>query len=123
MCLTFFCPSFGAILLSCSGIHASRHPCPFAENISSPSLHPHIVQNHDVFHPAFLIFILHPHLLEVLDDSHVGVHVAVDAVLHAGVLVAGERAGGHAAGDALFEADGVELVDGCNACVSGCTYN
>ena len=47
------------------------------------------------------------------DDSHVGIHVAVDAVLHAGVLVALQRAGGHAAGDALLEADGVELVDGC----------
>lgn len=55
---------------------------------------------------------LHPHLLQVLDDSHVGIHVAVDAVLHAGVLVALERAGGHAAGDALLEADGVEFVDG-----------
>ena len=56
---------------------------------------------------------LHPHLLQMPDDSHVGVHVAVDAVLHAGVLVALQRAGGHAAGDALLEADGVELVDGC----------
>lgn len=48
------------------------------------------------------------------DDGHVGVHVAVDAVLHAGVLVALERAGSHAASDALLEADGVELVDGCD---------
>jgi hypothetical protein len=47
------------------------------------------------------------------DDSHVGVHVTVDAVLHAGVLVTLERAGGHATSDALLEADGVELVDGC----------
>jgi hypothetical protein len=48
------------------------------------------------------------------DDSHVGVHVAVDAVLHAGVLVALERASGHATSDALLKADGVELVDGCD---------
>jgi hypothetical protein len=52
------------------------------------------------------------------DDSHVGVHVAVDAVLHAGVLVALQRAGSHAAGNALLEADGVELVDGCDGNVS-----
>jgi hypothetical protein len=56
---------------------------------------------------------LHPHLLQVPDDSHVGIHVAVDAVLHAGVLVALERTGGHATSNALLEADGVELVDGC----------
>jgi hypothetical protein len=56
---------------------------------------------------------LHPHLLQMSDDSHVGVHVTVDAVLHAGVLVTLERAGGHATSDALLEADGVELVDGC----------
>lgn len=55
---------------------------------------------------------LHPHLLQVLDDSHIGIHVAVDAVLHAGVFVALEGTGGHAAGDALLEADGVEFVDG-----------
>ena len=56
---------------------------------------------------------LHPHLLQVLDDHHVGIHVAVDTVLHAAVLAAIERALRHAAGDALLEADGVELVDGC----------
>lgn len=49
----------------------------------------------------------------MLDDGHVGVHVAVDAVLHARLLAAREGVGRHAAGDALFEADAVELVDGC----------
>jgi hypothetical protein len=61
---------------------------------------------------------LHPHLLQMPDDGHVGIHVAVDAVLHTGVLVALQRAGSHAAGDALLEADGVELVDGCDGAVS-----
>ena len=54
-----------------------------------------------------------PHLFEVLDDDHIGVHVAVDAVLHAGILASSESALRQAAGDALLEADGVELVDGC----------
>lgn len=49
----------------------------------------------------------------MLDDHHVGIHVAVDTVLHASVLAALERALRHAAGDALLEADGVEFVDGC----------
>ena len=35
---------------------------------------------------------LHPHLLEVLDDHHVGIHVAVNAVLHASILASGESA-------------------------------
>ena len=61
---------------------------------------------------------LHPHLLQMPDDSHVGVHVAVDAVLHACVFITLERAGGHATSDALLEADGVELVDGCDDSVS-----
>lgn len=61
-------------------------------------------------------FPLHAHLLKMPDDSHVGIHVAVDAVLHASVLVAREGALGHAAGDALLEADGVELVDGWKEC-------
>jgi len=56
---------------------------------------------------------LHPHLLKVLDDHHVGVHVAVDAVLHASILASSKSALRHAASDALLEADGVELVDGC----------
>lgn len=64
-----------------------------------------------VHHP--LSSSLLPHLLKVLDDEHAGVHVAVDAVLHARVLVALERARRHAAGDALLEADGVELVNSC----------
>ena len=56
---------------------------------------------------------LSPHLLKVLDDHHVGIHVAVDTVLHAGILASGKSALRQAAGDALLEADGVELVDGC----------
>lgn len=56
---------------------------------------------------------LSPHLLKVLDDHHVGVHVAVDAVLHASILASSEGALRQAASDALLEADGVELVDGC----------
>lgn len=62
---------------------------------------------------------LHPHLLEVLDDHHVGVHVAVDTVLHASILASGKSALRHAASDALLEADGVELVDGCR-CALAC---
>jgi hypothetical protein len=58
---------------------------------------------------------LHPHLLEVLDNHHVGIHVAVDTVLHASVFASGKSALRHAAGDALLEADGVEFVDGCGA--------
>ena len=61
-------------------------------------------------HPAAS---LSPHLLEVLDDHHVGIHVAVDTVLHASILASGESALRQAAGDALLEADGVELVNGC----------
>lgn len=61
-------------------------------------------------HPAAS---LSPHLLEVLDDHHVGVHVAIDTVLHAGILASGKSALRQAASDALLEADGVELVDGC----------
>jgi hypothetical protein len=56
---------------------------------------------------------LRPHLLEVLDDHHVGVHVAVDTVLHASILASGKGALRQAAGDALLEADGVEFVNGC----------
>ena len=55
---------------------------------------------------------LSPHLLKVLDDHHVGIHVAVDTVLHASILASGKGALRHAASDALLEADGVELVDG-----------
>jgi len=44
------------------------------------------------------------HLLQVLDDGHVGIHVAVDAVLHAGLLRSVESSGGDLAGDALAEA-------------------
>lgn len=50
------------------------------------------------------------------DDGHVGIHVAVDAVLHASVLVARKGALRHAAGDALLKADGVEFVDGWRGC-------
>jgi hypothetical protein len=63
------------------------------------------------FHPP-----LHPHLLKVLDNHHVGIHVAVDAVLHASVLASCEGALRHAASDALLEADGVEFVDGWVMC-------
>src|SRR4051794_28798687 len=59
-----------------------------------------------------------PHLLEVLDDHHVGIHIAIDAVLHASILASGESALRHAASDALFEADGVEFVDGCRGALA-----
>lgn len=58
----------------------------------------------------------------MLDDHHVGIHVTVDTVLHASVLVALKGALCHAASDALLEADGVEFVDGYDivlACVKG----
>jgi hypothetical protein len=58
-------------------------------------------------HNISSIIPLHPHLLEVLDNHHVGIHVAVDAVLHASVLASCESALRHAASDALLEADGV----------------
>ena len=61
---------------------------------------------------------LHPHLLKVLDDHHVGVHVAVNAVLHASILASGKSALRHATSDALLEADGVELVDGCRVALA-----
>lgn len=44
------------------------------------------------------------HLLQVLDDGHVGVHVAVNAVLHARLLRSVESSGGDLASDALAEA-------------------
>jgi hypothetical protein len=56
---------------------------------------------------------LHPHLFKALDNQHVGIHVSVDAVLHASILASCESALRQAAGDALLEADGVEFVDGC----------
>ena len=40
----------------------------------------------------------------MLDDGHVGIHVAVDAVLHAGLLRSVESSGGDLAGDAFAEA-------------------
>lgn len=49
--------------------------------------------------------ILHrPHLLEVLYDSHIRIHVAIYAVLHAWLLTAVKAAGGDLACDALAEA-------------------
>ena len=45
-----------------------------------------------------------PHLLQVLDDGHVGIHITVDAVLHAGFLAAVKLALRDPAGDALAEA-------------------
>ena len=64
-------------------------------------------------HPLFRTAALGPHLLKVLDDHHIGVHVAIDTVLHASILTSSEGALRQAASDALLEADGVELVDGC----------
>lgn len=64
-------------------------------------------------HPLLRTAALGPHLLKVLDDHHVGVHVAIDTVLHASILTASESALRQAASDALLEADGVKLVDGC----------
>lgn len=53
-----------------------------------------------------------PHPLQVLDDQHVGVHVPVHAVLHAGFLIAVQGSLRDAASDALIEACGVERMDG-----------
>ena len=53
-----------------------------------------------------------PHLLQMLDDQHVGIHVSIHAVLHARLLVAVQGALGDLAGDAFVEAGRVERVDG-----------
>jgi len=68
-----------------------------------------------LFAPA----LLSPHLLEILDYHHVGIHVAIDTILHASILASGKSALRHAASNALFEADGVEFVDGCR-CALAC---
>lgn len=52
----------------------------------------------------------------MLDDKHVGIHVSVYAVLHAGLLVAVECALRNTAGDTLGEASRVERVDCYTTC-------
>lgn len=45
-----------------------------------------------------------PHLLQMPDNSHIGIHIPINAVLHARLLASVQFAGGDLAGDALFEA-------------------
>ena len=97
-------------------------------------LQPPVIQSHPSFHAKFRTVpystvglfapiypsrvLQSPHLLQVLDDGHVGVHVSIDAVLHARLLVAIQSTLGETAGDTLLEAHRVELVD----CWCGCQY-
>lgn len=55
-----------------------------------------------------------PHLLEMSEHSHVGIHEAVHAVLHAGLFVSVELSGADLAGDALSEA---RVGQGVNCCL------
>lgn len=108
--------------------HVQSHASHSSQRAARNNMPPDILLGHPTATaaaiPAAILFVVlervlfpldsRPHLLEMSEHSHVGIHEAVYAVLHAGLFVSVELSGADLAGDALSEA---RVGQGVNCCL------